>query len=136
MPATRGSMPAVGSSIRNSTGSCIRLRAISSWRRWPPLNAPAAPRLDAGGGLVDQEQHGIVHQAARHLELALLPAAQRAGRLAAPLPQHRKLLASLLDEIVDPAALALVAPSTETQIHLDAQARKDARTLRQGEDAR
>ena len=81
-----------------------------------------------------QQQHGVVHQAARHLELALLPAAQRAGGLAASLPEYRELLASLLDEIVDPTALALVAPGTQPQIHLDAQVRKDARTLRQVDD--
>src|SRR5206468_11590271 len=93
------------------------------------------PRLDGGRGLVDEKQHGVVHQAARHLELALLAAAQRAGGLAASLPEYRELLASLLDEIVDPAALALVAPRTEPQIHLDTQVRKDARALRQVDDA-
>src|SRR6476660_4186384 len=46
-------------------------------------------RLDTGGGLVDEEDDRIVHQAAGDLELALLAAAEGAGRLPAPLPQHR-----------------------------------------------
>src|SRR6266704_4790392 len=49
--ATRGSTPAVGSSMRKTTGSCIRLRAISSWRCWPPLRVPAGcPRRSRSTG--------------------------------------------------------------------------------------
>src|SRR2546426_11952192 len=93
------------------------------------------PWLDARGGLVDEEKGGIVHQAAGDFELTLLPAAQRAGRLATPVPQHRKLLARSADQLIDASALAAVAPRAQPQVHLDAEIRKDARALRQIDDA-
>src|SRR5262249_61614045 len=92
-------------------------------------------RLDAGGGLVDQEQGRIVHQAARDLELALLPAAQRARGLPAPLLEYREPLAGAADQLLDTSGVASVAPGAQPQVHLDGQVRKDAGALREIDDA-
>src|SRR5262249_48821855 len=86
-------------------------------------------------GLVDQEQGRIVHQAARDLELALLPAAQRARGLPAPLPQYGEPLACAADQLVDTSGLTSVAPGAQPQVHLDGEERKDAGALREIDDA-
>src|SRR3989441_8427202 len=91
--------------------------------------------LDASGRLVDEQDGGIVHQAAGDLKLALLSAAQRASRLPAPVTQHRELFARSAYQLVNASALAAVAPGAQPQVHLDAEIRKDARALRQIDDA-
>src|SRR5262249_58613129 len=92
-------------------------------------------RLDSGGGLVDQEQGRIVHKAARDLELALLPAAQGARGLSAPLPQYGEALVGTADQLLDTSGLAPVAPGAQPQVHLDGEVRKDAGALREIDDA-
>src|SRR5215472_12596722 len=92
-------------------------------------------RLDSGGWLVDQEQGRIVHQAARDLELALLPAAQGARGLPAPLPEYGEPFVGTTDQFLDTSRLAPVAPGAQPQVHLDSEVRKDAGALREIDDA-
>src|SRR2546429_1944540 len=76
-----------------------------------------------------QAEDGIRDVAVTGVQTCALPI------LPAPVTQHRELFARSADQLVNASALAAVAPGAQPQVHLDAEIRKDARALRQIDDA-